>query len=112
MPLSLERLVRNQVLFREVNDRINDVADRFDVVDGTDFVCECSREDCTQTLRLELSEYEGVRSAPTLFVIAPGHETPEVEIIIEENDRFALVEKTHAVDIVIKSDPRSRDAVT
>jgi hypothetical protein len=111
MPLSRERLVRNQVLFREVNDRISDVADRFDVVDGTDFVCECSREDCTQTLHLELSEYEGVRSRPTVFVIARGHESPEVEIVIEENDRFALVEKTHAVEIVIESDSRSGDAV-
>jgi hypothetical protein len=112
MPLSLERLVRNQTLFREVNDRISDVADRFDIVDGTDFVCECSREDCTQTLHLELSEYEGVRSTPTVFVIAPGHETLEVETVIEENDRFAVVEKTHAVDIVIESDPRSRDSVS
>jgi hypothetical protein len=32
MSVSLERLVRNQLVFREVNDRIREVTERFDVV--------------------------------------------------------------------------------
>jgi len=39
--------------------------------------------DCTDTVELELHEYEGVRSTPTVFVIARGHELREIENLIE-----------------------------
>jgi hypothetical protein len=42
-----------------------------------------------------------------VFVIAAGHEAPEVENVIETNDRFALIEKTHAVELTIETDPRA-----
>ena len=99
MSLSLERLVRNQVLFREVNDRIREVTEGLGIVNNTDFVCECSQADCTDTVELDLEEYEGIRSTPTIFVIVSGHEVPEIENVIEANDRYMLVEKTHAVEL-------------
>jgi hypothetical protein len=103
MSVSLERLVRNQLVFREVNDRIREVTQRFDVAGPTDFICECSREDCTETVSLAAEEYEGVRSSPTLFVIVPGHETPEVEQVVDTNARFMLVEKFKHADKVIEA---------
>jgi hypothetical protein len=101
MSVSLERLVRNQLVFREVNDRIREVTEGFGVADPIDFICECSREDCTETVSLAVEEYEGVRSSPTLFVIVPGHETPEVEQVVDANERFMLVEKIKHADKVI-----------
>ena len=102
MAVSLERLVRNQVLFREVNDRIREVTEKFGIAQEADFVCECSRDDCTEILVLDVDEYESIRSNPTLFVIAHGHEMPEVEKVIEANGRFTVVEKTHAVELTIQ----------
>lgn len=108
MSVSLERLVRNQLVFREVNDRIREVRKRFDLEGPTDFVCECSGESCTETVSLALDEYDGVRSSPTLFVIVPGHETLEVEQVVEVNERFMLVEKFKLTDEVVESyTPRS-----
>jgi hypothetical protein len=94
MAVTLERLVRTQILFREVNDRIRDVNEKFGIPENADFVCECSREDCTDAVELDVNEYETIRSNPTLFVIAAGHEALEVENVIETNDRFTVVQRT------------------
>ena len=101
MSVSLERLVRNQLVFREVNDRIREVTQGLGIPDPIDFICECSREDCTETVALAVEEYDGVRSSPTLFVIVPGHETPQVEQVVDANERFSLVEKIKHADKVI-----------
>ena len=73
------------------------------VVGPIDFICECSREDCTETVSLAVEEYEGVRSSPTLFVIVPGHETLEVEQVVDTDERFMLVEKIKHADKVIEA---------
>ncbi len=39
-----------------------------------------------------LREYEAVRAHATRFIVAPNHENPESEGIVQENDRFAIVE--------------------
>ena len=103
MSVSLERLVRNQVVFREVNDRIRELREKVELPGATDFICECSREDCTETVSLPVDEYESVRSSPTLFLIVPGHETLEVERVVDVNDRFMLVEKVKLTDEVVET---------
>jgi hypothetical protein len=100
MSVSLERLVRNQLVFREVNDRIREIRTNFDLQGAIDFICECSREDCTETVPLALGEYDGVRASPTRFVIVPGHETLEVEQVVDVNERFMLVEKELTNEVV------------
>jgi hypothetical protein len=101
MPVSVERLVRNQLVFREVNDRIRELAERFEVEGPLEFICECSREECTEKVSLAADEYNGVRSSPTLFVIVPGHETLKVERVVDVNERFMLVEKIKLTDEVV-----------
>jgi hypothetical protein len=103
MSVSLERLVRNQLVFREVNDRIREIRTRFDLQGPIDFICECSREDCTETVPLALEEYDGVRSSATRFVIVRGHETLEVEQVVDVAARFMLVEKVKLTDEVVET---------
>ena len=92
------------MIFREVNERIREVAEHFDSeVSAVDFICECSRQDCADSLSLELDEYRAIRSSRTLFVIAPGHETLKVEVVVETNDRYVLVEKIREVRLVAES---------
>jgi hypothetical protein len=102
MSVSLDRLVRNQLLFREVNNRIVEVLDP-SRSERVDFICECSHEDCTENIELDLQEYEGIRSGPTLFVVVPGHEIASVERVIDVNDRFAIVEKIKRVDEILEA---------
>jgi hypothetical protein len=92
MPLSRERLARNQVIFREVNQRLREIADA--VPDGkADYLCECSDVHCTEKIELWLFEYEAVRARKDSFFIVPGHERLEVEEVIDRNERFAIVRK-------------------
>jgi hypothetical protein len=92
MPLSRERLARNQVIFREVNARLRTIADA--VPDGhADYLCECSSVHCTEKIELRLLEYESVRARENTFFIVPGHERLEVEDVIDQNERFAVVQK-------------------
>jgi hypothetical protein len=83
---SLEQLVRNQLLLREVNNRIGEVATSW-AGEAPEFLCECSNDDCAETLPVSLLQYEGIRSFPNLFMILPGNETLAVDCIVEELKR-------------------------
>jgi len=42
---------------------------------------------------LTLTEYAGVRSDDSRFIIVSGHPTIDEEGVVTENERFAVVEK-------------------
>jgi hypothetical protein len=105
MPTSLERLARNQALFREVNERVADLADRSH--SAPEFLCECSHEECTDAIEITMDDYEGVRADPTHFMIVPGHEIPAIERVIDKRAHFFVVEKTLEVEFAERTDPRS-----
>lgn len=102
--LSDERLAKNEILFREINERLDEMAVPWSKT--TDYLCECSDMSCTKIVELTNDEYERVRSRPTVFVVAPGHEQPEIEKVVEVDDGYLLVEKVVAVDEIVKQDPR------
>jgi hypothetical protein len=83
---------RTEALFRDVNERIAESAQRFDA-DRTDFVCECSDPNCTHRLEATLDEYEDVRADGATFMLTPGHEDSEIERIVSAGRRFQVVEK-------------------
>ena len=105
MRLSTERLARNQTMFREVNERVNEV--RSSTVSFGEFVCECSDPSCTMSLWVSAGEYEAVRANPNRFMIARDHELREVERVVFDNDRFLVVETTVEAEFMAESDPRS-----
>jgi hypothetical protein len=74
----------------------------------SDFQCECGDQGCTCAIRLTLAEYESVRACATQFAIARHHENPESEQLIEEHERFAVVEAVsgEAVKLARRSNPR------
>jgi hypothetical protein len=106
MSRQLQPLVRSQILFREVNERLREVVGSFD--GPLEFLCECSDEDCIETIGLSVEQYEHVRSNPNLFVIGLGHETPEVDRVVDQIDGYLLVEKKVGTKKVIASYPRRR----
>jgi hypothetical protein len=91
-----ERLVRNETLFRQVNERLKELGESFSVVaDKADFICECSSERCTEQISLTLEDYERVRSDPTHFVVVRGHEVPGIErVVYALRDDLVVVDKT------------------
>jgi hypothetical protein len=64
--------------------------------------------DCTLRLPLTLAAYEDVRAVPTRFVVAPGHELPEIEERVFRCDGYQVVKKHgDAAELVTAEDPRS-----
>ena len=57
------------------------------------FICECSSSRCTSILQLTLEEFEQIRGQPAQFVVVPGHVVADFRRVVEETDRFAVVEK-------------------
>ncbi len=105
MSLSDERLARNEILFREINERLDEMAVPWSKT--TDYLCECSEMSCTKIVELTNEEYEHVRSHATVFVVIPGHERPEIEKVVEKQEGYLLVEKLVAVDEILEQDPRA-----
>lgn len=92
-----ERIARTESLFRDVNERIAESAERFDAP-STEFVCECADQACTDRVEATLQEYENVRANAAHFLLRPGHEDTRVErVVARRGMRHAVVEKFNAV---------------
>jgi hypothetical protein len=105
------RMARTETAFREVNEAIARTAERFDGTE-VDFVCECADPTCTHRVTAELDQYEQVRAEPTRFLLAPGHEEPQIERVVRQTGDFQVVEKfgTTVARIVRRLNPRARPA--
>jgi hypothetical protein len=104
-----ERRALNEALFRDVNERIAESAEKFEA-DTTEFVCECADSSCTERVPATLAEYESVREKSTTFLLAPGHGQPDIEQVVADRGRFQVVEKMQELvrRTVIRLDPRTR----
>ncbi len=95
MDESEKRLALNEVMFREINERLES---RIETFAGGEtqltVLCECVDPDCTLRLTLTADEYRRVRSDPRQFVVAPGHELLDVEDVVFRTDRYEIVRKS------------------
>lgn len=100
---------RNEALFREVNERIEDVGTTFAPDDAPmEFLCECDDPECVGRVSATRSEYEAIRAVATHFVVLPGHEDPGVEHVVQRTEGFLVVEKEgEAADEAQEDDPRA-----
>jgi hypothetical protein len=89
------RYPRNQVLFREVNERIAELANR-DVDDTLQIICECARPGCRDKIVIPILDYKRVRTDPDRFIVVPGHVVRTVENMVGYEDRYAIVEPSRA----------------
>jgi len=97
-----EQLADNEGFLREVNERIaektielaGEVADP--AQQECDFLCACGRPDCAELVSLTIAEYEDAQSKDDLFVIAPGHESNEIEDVVERHESYVVVKKKRA----------------
>jgi hypothetical protein len=109
MPATETRMARNEALFREVNEHVADVSAELDGASAIDFLCECADDGCRDAITLNRAEYEAVRSDSRQFVIVPGHSVPDIELVLVEGERYAVVRKTGAAgDVAAATNPRER----
>lgn len=111
MDSTQRRKAANEAVFREVNERIEELQRRFSVAgdDLLQVVCECDRLDCMNHLTVTVETYERVRSDPATFVVAPGHEDQGVEAVVETGDDYLVVRKRagEARRAAEETDPRT-----
>ena len=104
-----KRLAQNETLFREVNERIEDLAlSHTDEDHVYEFFCECSNAQCDLKLSLPLSTYEQARTDSTVFIVAVGHDLPEIEDVVLRGAGFQLVRKRgEAAELAEETDRRN-----
>jgi hypothetical protein len=108
-PASTEReTARNEALFRNVNEALKGGHWPGEEDAPIAFRCECGRLGCSVLIELKAREYERVRANPRWFILAPGHEEPEVEVVVDRFPNYLVVEKQdHAGRVAEATDPRS-----
>jgi hypothetical protein len=105
-----ERLGANEALFREVNERVAEVAEQFMAGEThVDFSCECGNRGCAEQIGMTLGEYEAVRAEAIRFAVVPGHEVPDIERVVERHLNYVVVEKhdPDAEEVARETDPRN-----
>jgi hypothetical protein len=105
--LSERRLIENELIFRELNQKVVDglaelkelaiAHDQASLAPNTTeqlhFYCECSNIDCHERVLISPAEYEKIHEDTRRFVIAKGHQIPEIEKILNSTPEYDIVEK-------------------
>ena len=104
------RLGLNEAMFREVNERVEDLnrATSGSLTGSFEIICECGNTACLERITVPVSDYERARSNPLHFLLCVGHEDPLVERVIENRDTFVIVEKegVEVEQVAEATDPR------
>lgn len=102
-----QRLARNESVFRQINEGIERGQWPGEEDSPVGFRCECARLGCTEVIEISVREYEHVRDSPRRFIVLPGHERLEAEIVVERRPGYLVVEKVdQAGTIAAQADPR------
>ena len=86
------RAARNQALFREVNERVEDLANTW-VLEELQLVCECADIGCVELIPMPLDEYERTRANVRTFVVKPDHIVPDIERPVFATKDYVIVKK-------------------
>ena len=94
---------------REVNERMAELREQGSWGDDDRLMeihCECGAfPTCDARLRLPVEEYERIRSQDDRFAVAPGHESPELETVVEQRETWLVVDKLPQYEPLVSDDP-------
>ena len=93
MPDASAKEGHRQTRTRAFNEWIEDASESMGLTGAATFRCECGDGACAHRIPLTRTEYERVRAHPTRFAIPPNHENPESDRVVEEHERYSIVEK-------------------
>lgn len=102
-----ERVGANEAVFRKINEGIERGQWPGEEDAPVGFRCECAQLGCTELIELTVREYEQVREDARRFIVLPGHERLEAEVVIENRPGYMVVQKIdQAGETAIETDPR------
>jgi hypothetical protein len=97
------QIAQSQALYREVNERINEIAGDLGLAERFLIVCECASSVCHERIEVTRAEYEHLRRMPRRFAVLRRHGGPG-DRIVQENDRFVTVEKIDEAGVTSTGD--------
>jgi 23S rRNA-/tRNA-specific pseudouridylate synthase len=103
-----ERMATNEASSREINERIEEAYHGEPPANRIDIVCECARMTCDAAIDITLDEYRHVRMDPRQFAVVPEHFIGDIDRIVYENDRFAVVAKREGMPADVARDENPR----
>lgn len=90
-----ERIAKNETVFRAANREIKHAEQ--EAGGGTDqlieVLCECGRKGCSGLIALTIADYDGIHSQEDRFVVLGGHQSAEIERVVEERAGYLVVDK-------------------
>jgi hypothetical protein len=103
-----ERVARNETTTRQINEDIKRAHQDAPPADHVRILCECGRQNCDRVLAITLAEYEAVRADPRRFAVAHDHVIADLEQVVAETDRYAVVAKREGTPaaVAVEEDPR------
>jgi hypothetical protein len=103
-----ERVARNESTTRQINEQIERAHKAAPIEGPVRVVCECGREDCDRVIAITIAEYESVRADPRQFAVVHDHVMADMEQIVTETDRYAVVAKREGTPaaVAVQEDPR------
>lgn len=102
------RVASNEAIFRDVNEALRRGQWPGEENSPIAFRCECGQLGCSRMIELSVAEYERVRAHPRHFLLAPDHDIPAAETVIETHGPYVVVEKRgDAGRLAEATDPRS-----
>jgi hypothetical protein len=106
-----ERKAANEAAFREVNEQMVGLQERFAADNGEplSLVCECDRLGCAELVQVSLEAYEAIRADGACFFVVDGHEDSTVEDVVDQGTGYLVVRKRagEAQRVALETDPRS-----
>jgi hypothetical protein len=82
-----------QSVFRAANERLRARMEELFFRGPRPVICECSDPECMKVLQLKRGEYQSIRDSG-YFIVATGHETPDIEQVVARRDGYLVVHKT------------------
>ena len=112
---TIERNAVTQNRYREANERVAEVYNKFAALGGFDkttelfeLFCECGKQNpCGERVKVSAATYERVRADPLAFILTPGHGVAAVEEMVERGQGFLVARNFgRAAEIARAADPR------
>ena len=104
----IRRVAENEALYRQVNERIKSLSPERTATGAFGVICECATLACNTSIMITPEIYERTRAHSDHFIVLPGHQLDDIEIVIEDHESFFVIEKTpeEAKRIAAEMDPR------
>lgn len=104
------RYIQNEAFFRQLNEKLQAGFDRTNKLANETkqfeyliqmgpndpplyFFCECSDENCTDRVPINLHQYKKIHKNRKRFVIMPEHHVEDIEKVIRREADYFIVEK-------------------